>query len=120
MKKALMKDTVKEITNTFKRFLSLLLIVLLGVGFFAGIRVTSPDMRNTLDKTFDEYEAMDIQVLSTLGITEKDIEELRKIEGVEKVVANHENRTVTIIKDQKVELKVIKEKIEDIGFEVKE
>lgn len=89
MKKALMKDTVKEITNTFKRFLSLLLIVLLGVGFFAGIRVTSPDMRNTLDKTFDEYEAMDIQVLSTLGITEKDIEELRKIEGVEKVEASY-------------------------------
>jgi len=85
MKKALIKDAVKEITNTFKRFLSLLLIVLLGVGFFAGIRVTSPDMRNTLDKTFDEYEAMDIQVLSTLGITQKDVEELEKIEDVEKV-----------------------------------
>ncbi|MCI9177134.1 MAG: heavy-metal-associated domain-containing protein [Clostridia bacterium] len=52
---------------------------------------------------------------------EKRIENaVANIEGVEKVVANHENRTVTIIKDQKVELKVIKEKIEDIGFEVKE
>ncbi len=89
MKKALMKDTIKEITSTFKRFLSLLLIVLLGVGFFAGIRVASPDMRNTLDKTFDEYEAMDIQVLSTLGITTKDIEELEKIEGVESVEASY-------------------------------
>lgn len=89
MKKALMKDTVKEISNTFKRFISLMLIVLLGVGFFAGIRVTSPDMRNTLDKTFDDYDAMDIQVLSTLGITKKDIEALQKVEGVEKIEASY-------------------------------
>lgn len=97
MKKALIKDTVKEITNTFKRFISLLLIVLLGVGFFAGIRVTSPDMRNTLDKTFDEYEAMDIQVLSTLGITAKDVDELQKIEGVEKVEASYSTDAIVQI-----------------------
>ncbi len=92
-----MKDTVKEITNTFKRFISLMLIVLLGVGFFAGIRVTSPDMRNTLDKTFDEYEAMDIQVLSTLGITKKDIAALEKIEGVEKIEASYSTDAVVNI-----------------------
>lgn len=97
MKKALMKDTIKEITNTFKRFLSLLLIVLLGVGFFAGIRVTSPDMKNTLDKTFDECEAMDIQVLSTLGITRKDIEELQKIKGIEKVEASYSTDAIVNI-----------------------
>ena len=97
MKKALMKDTVKEITNTFKRFISLMLIVLLGVGFFAGIRVTSPDMRNTLDKTFDQYEAMDIQVLSTLGITKKDIAALEKIEGVEKIEASYSTDAVVNI-----------------------
>lgn len=92
-----MKDTVKEITNTFKRFISLMLIVLLGVGFFAGIRVTSPDMRNTLDKTFDEYEAMDIQVLSTLGITKKDIAALEKIEGVEKIEASYSTDAIVNI-----------------------
>lgn len=92
-----MKDTVKEITNTFKRFISLMLIVLLGVGFFAGIRVTSPDMRNTLDKTFDQYEAMDIQVLSTLGITKKDIAALEKIEGVEKIEASYSTDAVVNI-----------------------
>lgn len=107
MKKALMKDTVKEITNTFKRFISLLLIVLLGVGFFAGIRVTSPDMRNTLDKTFDEYEAMDIQVLSTLGITEKDIEKLKKIEGVKKVEASYSVDAIVNIKETEEVVKLM-------------
>lgn len=92
-----MKDTVKEISNTFKRFMSLMLIVLLGVGFFAGIRVTSPDMRNTLDKTFDDYDAMDIQVLSTLGITQKDIAALEKIEGVEKIEASYSTDAIVNI-----------------------
>ena len=107
MKKALMKDTVKEIMNTFKRFISLLLIVLLGVGFFAGIRVTSPDMRNTLDKTFDEYEAMDIQVLSTLGITGKDIEELQKLEGIEKVEDSYSVDAVVNIDETEEVVKLI-------------
>lgn len=102
-----MKDTIKEITSTFKRFLSLMLIVLLGVGFFAGIRVTSPDMRNTLDKTFDDYEAMDIQVLSTLGITKEDIEELQKIEGVEKVEASYSTDVIVSSGEKEVVVKLM-------------
>ena len=47
MTTVLHKDSIKEIINTRKRFLSILLIVLLGVGFFAGIRAASPDMKKT-------------------------------------------------------------------------
>ena len=54
MKKALFKDSVKEIKNTYKRFLSLLLMAFLGVGFFAGIRATSTDMVNILNKYYKE------------------------------------------------------------------
>ena len=73
MKKALFKDTVKEITHNFKRFISMLLIVLLGVGFFAGIKAASPDMKETLDQYFDDQNVMDIQVMSTLGLTQTDL-----------------------------------------------
>ena len=53
------------------------------------------------------------------GGCEKRIENaLTTIEGIKEVVANHENGTVTVRKDEKVKLKVIKEKIQDIGFEV--
>ena len=83
MKKTLFKDTVKEITHNFKRFISMLLIVLLGVGFFAGIKAASPDMKETLDKYFDDQNVMDIQVMSTLGLTQTDLEELQKVEGVQ-------------------------------------
>ncbi len=52
MKKALLKDSLKEIKTSYKRFISILLMALLGVGFFAGLRATSPDMIDTLDKYY--------------------------------------------------------------------
>ena len=60
MKKALMKDSIKEIKNTYKRFLSILLMAFLGVGFFAGIKATSPDMVNTIDKFYKDQNVYDI------------------------------------------------------------
>ena len=49
MKKALLKNSFKEIKKSYKRFISILLIALLGVGFFAGLRAASPDMVDTID-----------------------------------------------------------------------
>jgi hypothetical protein len=49
MKSALLKDSIKEIKNTYKRFLSILVMAFLGVGFFAGMRAASPDMVDTID-----------------------------------------------------------------------
>ena len=83
MKKALLKDCFKEIIKGFKRFISILLIVLLGVGFFAGIKATSPDMKFTLDTYFDDKNVMDIQVISTLGLTDEDITELEKLDLID-------------------------------------
>ena len=89
MKKALLKDTITEIKNTFKRFISILLVVLLGVGFFAGIKAASPDMKMTVDQYFDEQKVMDIEVISTLGLTKDDINTLQNVEGVENVVSSY-------------------------------
>ena len=47
MKKALLKDSLKQIVKTNKRFISILLMAFMGVGFFAGVRATSPDMKET-------------------------------------------------------------------------
>lgn len=90
MKKALLKDSLKEIKNTYKRFISILLMAFLGVGFFAGIRATSPDMVDTIDEYYDEQNVYDIQVISTLGLTNEDAEEISKIENVETVQGSYE------------------------------
>jgi len=90
MKKALFKDSIKEIKNTYKRFISILLMAFLGVGFFAGLRAASPDMVDTIDKYYDEQNVYDIQIISTLGLKNADIEELSKIENVENIYASYE------------------------------
>ena len=90
MKKALLKDSIKEIKNNYKRFLSILLMAFLGVGFFAGMRVTSPDMVDTIDEYYTDNKVYDIQILSTLGLTNDDIEAISKINNIESIIGTYE------------------------------
>ena len=80
-KKALRKDFRMEIKKSLNRFLSIFFIVALGVAFFSGIQTAAPSMRMTGDKYFDDSDLMDIRVMSTLGLTAEDLEELQTVEG---------------------------------------
>lgn len=82
-KKALRKDFYMEIKRSFSRFMSIFLIVCLGVAFFAGIRAASPDMKMSADRFYRESSLMDVRVLGTLGLTDSDVDEIRKINGIE-------------------------------------
>ncbi len=106
MKKSLLKDTVRQIKNTFKRFLSILLIVFLGVGFFAGIRATSPDMKDAVDTYYDSQNMMDLEVISTLGLTEDDIKAIKNIDGVENAVLAHSFDATVKTEDKDIVVKV--------------
>ena len=107
MKKALVKDSVKQIKNTYKRFLSILLMAFLGVGFFAGIKATSPDMVDTIDKYYKEQNVYDIQVMSTLGLTIDDINELSKVENVEEVQGTFEKEAKIEIENAETIVKLL-------------
>ena len=106
MKKSLLKDTVRQIKNTFKRFLSILLIVFLGVGFFAGIRAASPDMKDAVDTYYDSQNMMDLEVISTLGLTEDDIKAIKNIDGVENAVLAHSFDATVKAADKDIVVKV--------------
>lgn len=82
-------DILREIKRSLGRFLSIFAIVAIGVAFFAGIKASSPLMKETADSYFDAYNLQDFQVYSTLGFVEEDIEKIREIEGVEGVHATH-------------------------------
>ena len=82
-KDRILTSSFRKIKNNFKRFLSLLCMALLGVGFYAGIQAASPDMLDTLDSYLDTQNVYDIEIVSTLGLAENDLEEIRKIEGVD-------------------------------------
>ena len=90
MKKALLKNSIKEIKNTYKRFISLMLMAFLGVGFFVGIRAASPAMVDTIDTYYKDSKIYDIQVISTLGLTEADLNEIQKIDGVSEIQTTFE------------------------------
>lgn len=85
MPKALLKDSLQEIRHSLGRFMSILLIVALGVAFFAGIKASAPDMKYSADAYFDRYDMQDIQVYSTLGLTKDDVKAIEKIDGVKAV-----------------------------------
>ncbi len=106
MTTVLHKDSIKEIINTRKRFLSILLIVLLGVGFFAGIRAASPDMKKTADTYFDETKMMDIEVISTLGLTDNDVKKIQDMQDVEVAEGSYSKDVLTRIDDEEYVLKV--------------
>ena len=84
-KNRLLTDAVREIKNTFSRFLSILVLSALAVAFLSGLRVTAPDMQYTADKYYDRTHLMDGYVVSTLGLTREDLDALAAAEGVEQV-----------------------------------
>ena len=102
-KKALRKEFYMEIRSSLGRFLSIFFIVAIGVAFFSGIRSTEPDMRYSEDAYFDEKNLMDIQVVSTLGMTEEDEKALAAVDGIEKVEGGYSADAVCLVNDsQKV------------------
>lgn len=81
-KKALKKDFRVEVKKSLNRFLSIFFIVAMGVAFYSGIQSAAPDMKLTGDSYFDNSSLMDIRVISTLGLTEDDLEAIGAVEGV--------------------------------------
>ncbi|WP_256720550.1 MULTISPECIES: FtsX-like permease family protein [Paenibacillus] len=84
-KRALWTDIFREISRTKARFLSIFAIIMLGVGFFAGIKGTGPDMLDTADHYYNDFKLMDLKVQSTLGLEQSDIEKLKLVAGVDEV-----------------------------------
>lgn len=107
LKRALFKDTLREIKNTYKVFISILLMAFLGVGFFAGIRATSPDMVKTIDTYYKENNVYDIEILSTLGLTDDDINELNQIDGINQVYGEYSKDVIIDINEIELVTKLI-------------
>ena len=107
MKSALLKDSIKEIKNTYKRFLSILVMAFLGVGFFAGMRAASPDMVDTIDQYYKESQVYDIKILSTLGLTNDDIDALSEIDEIENTVGTYETEGKIEIDNKEIITKIM-------------
>ena len=83
MKDRILTNTIRSIRRAFPRFLSLLVMSMLGVFAFSGLQATAPDMRATLDRYLDQYRLYDLRVISDLGLTDSDAAAFRALPGVE-------------------------------------
>ena len=83
--RAVNKNTIREISKSRNRFLSIFLICAIGVGFFSGVRATCEIMKVSADDYYDAHYLFDLRVLSTFGLTEDDAEAIAEIDGVDGV-----------------------------------
>lgn len=116
MTKSLRKDFGREIKKNFSRFISILLIAALGVAFYSGIRSSMPAMQNTADKIYDAENFMDIRVVGTLGITKKDLNKIKGVQGVNMAEGSISKDFICLANSNEIVTKIISmpENINDV------
>lgn len=107
MKKSLIKNNFKEIIKTRRRFISIMIMAFLGVGFFAGLTASSPDMLDSLDSYTDNNNMYDINIVSTLGLTDNDINTIKQIDGVENAYGIQTKDSLATLNDKENVCKII-------------
>ncbi|AJS59428.1 ABC transporter permease [Paenibacillus sp. IHBB 10380] len=86
MKKNYLRTIIREIKQSFGRFVAIFAIVALGVGFLAGLLATTPDMQVSVDKYYDDHRMADIFIKGTMGLTEADIEAVSSMDEVDQIM----------------------------------
>ena len=106
MSKSLTKDTIRDIKKSLGRFISILVICALGVAFFVGIKSSPLSMKRTVDQYYDDYNMMDLRLLSTLGFTDSDVEAIEQLPGINGVFATFSQDVITNYNNRELVLKV--------------
>lgn len=94
MKHSFIKEILRDFLRNKSRFFSIVAIVALGAGFFGGIKATSIDMKQSIDAYYKENNLMDMRVMSTLGLTDDDMQTLSSLDGVEKAAGAYQYDTI--------------------------
>ena len=85
MTRSYRKNTLRTFKSTASRFAAVFAIVALGVGFLAGLNATPIDMKESMERYMDNGNFYDLRIVSTLGLTDEDVDALRQVEGVRQV-----------------------------------
>lgn len=106
MKNPLLKSTFREIKGSIGRFLSIFAIITLGVAFFGGINSASPDMKNTADKYYDDYNFMDFKLLSTTGFSKENVTEIKNLSFVQGILPTYSVDALKILKNDQPAVRI--------------
>lgn len=99
------KNVIREIGKSLSRFVSVVAIIALGVGFFVGVKSTGPDMKKTADLYFSNQNLADMRLLSTIGFDNEDID---SIKGESVVAAVMPSYSADVLMDTAESLYVLK------------
>lgn len=106
MRSAFAKDFWRSILRSRGRFIAIAAIVALGAGFYAGLRMTAPDMELAADAYYDGTELYDIRVLSTMGLADDDVAALKDIEGVAGVMPAYQIDASALMNGEQVTVRI--------------
>lgn len=101
MNKAYWQDIWRTIVKSKKRFISILIITMLGVTMLTGLRAGCVDLRNSADDFYDKQKLYDIQVVSTLGLEDEDISALSNIDEIDQIVGSYSETHILEVQDKK-------------------
>lgn len=81
--KAINRDILREISKTKSKFISIMIIMFLGVFIFVGLKETSPAMVNTYNKYIERHKMYDLRVSHNFGINEEDMKIINSLDNVD-------------------------------------
>lgn len=82
MNRSIIKLTKREIRSSLGRYLAIFAIIALGAGLFVGLRLSRPDFLETYNNYTNKTNFYDFRLVSTLGLTDEDLSEVKKMDGV--------------------------------------
>lgn len=107
MKSAYKKDCKKMFKNNLGRFISIVLIIMLGVAFFVGMNEVSPVMKQTAEEYMKDHNIYDYSLVSNLGYNDEDIEKIKTIDNVEEVQGVYIYDVLTSFEDKDITVRIL-------------
>ena len=101
MKNAMTKSTLREIKGSFSRWIAILAICALGVGFFCGLKICKEDFILTGDTFYAQHNFYDYELMSTLGLEEKDVTKMQALDGIAKARGSYSADALFLLTDKK-------------------
>lgn len=106
-KKILWKDAVNSLTNSWGRFIGIMLLMAVSAFAFIGLKMSGPDMRNTAQTYYQSVNLADLTISSNYGLDKKDIQIIRK--EAENSVLDFGYLQDTTVNNSKISLRILSE-----------
>ena len=104
--KILIREFWRSLKQNFTRFLSIVFIIALGVGFFAGINATKPDMVKSAAQYYNEHNLMDLRAMNPLGYRDEDIARLEELEGISALQPSYTKDIILVKGDEELTVRL--------------